>query len=61
MQILKVRMFLTYKTCWLSIIYIICLNYNTSIISRQLIFDLAAFINIIQVYHSMSKDFSLAL
>ena len=47
MQILKVRMFLTYKTCWLSIIYIICLNYNTSIINRQLIFDLVAFINII--------------
>ena len=44
MQILKVRMFLTYKTSWLSIIYIICLNYNTSIISRQLIFDLVAFI-----------------
>lgn len=49
MQILKVRMFLTYKTSWLSIIYIICLNYNTSIISRQLFFDLATFINIIQV------------
>ena len=61
MQISKARMFLTYKTCWLSIIYIICLNYNTSIISRQLFFDLAAFINIIQVWHSMSKDFSLAL
>ena len=49
MQILKVRMFLTHKTSWLSIIYIICSNYNTSIISRQLFFDLATFINIIQV------------